>query len=207
MNILLSLAFCLYAAVAISTADPLILSPTNLTPSVDGRVVTLSWTDTSDNEFGFMVERSLVDTIWTVVVVLPSNAASYVDVAPLGSHVCYRVRAFNMAASDYSNAACIDTVPPPVFTTVPPAPTNVNLDKNMVLTWDPIPGAVGYHVLCAARPVDSLSPEKGGETVNVTLHINRIAYSTNPAWRASCGVIAWNQFGPSPLSNIAKVPQ
>ena len=59
----------------------------------------LSWTDTSDNEDGFKIERlvaGLVDATLTV----PANATSYTDSALVaGTVYCYRVQAFNSAGT------------------------------------------------------------------------------------------------------------
>src|SRR4030095_614612 len=67
----------------------------------------LTWTDTSNNEDGFKIERlvaGLVDATLTV----PVNATSYIDSALVaGTVYCYRLEAFNSAGdSDPSNQSC-----------------------------------------------------------------------------------------------------
>ena len=67
----------------------------------------LSWTDTSNNEDGFKIER-LIAGLVDATLTIPANASSYVDSALVaGTVYCYRVEAFNSAGgSDPSNQAC-----------------------------------------------------------------------------------------------------
>lgn len=81
--------------------------------------ITISWTDNSDNEDGFEVERRESGSeIWeTVIDSVPANATSWTNAAAEdatlapGVEYCYRVRAFRISGetkfySDYSDEAC-----------------------------------------------------------------------------------------------------
>jgi hypothetical protein len=79
---------------------------------------TLSWTDNSDNEDGFRVERRLDPMSsdgWTVLGTVASNVISFVDEPILqGQSFCWRVIAFNVAGDSLpSNEACgaVSTTP------------------------------------------------------------------------------------------------
>lgn len=93
-------------------------APSGLSASNGGfGVVNLSWTDNSNNENGFQVERRLGTGSFSQIFSSSSNVRTFQDsAAPTGSSVGYRVRAFNGAGSSaYSNTVQITTsgpVPP-----------------------------------------------------------------------------------------------
>ncbi len=76
----------------------------------------LSWSDNSDNESGFSIERNTkVDEIiidgFAEIATVGRDSTSYTDEGPfsMSSVYIYRVRAFNPAGySDYSNEASIN---------------------------------------------------------------------------------------------------
>ena len=89
--------------------------------------VNLNWTDNSNNEDGFNVERGPTATgPFTVVATVGPNITTVSGTLtndPGNTQYCYRVNAFNKAgASAYSNVACVTT---PAIVTVPPAPTTL----------------------------------------------------------------------------------
>ena len=71
----------------------------------------LSWSDNSDNEEGFEIQRMSPETGYLVVAIVGTNAISYADQSlAAGSTYCYRIRAFNAEAiSAYSNLGCATT--------------------------------------------------------------------------------------------------
>jgi hypothetical protein len=71
----------------------------------------LFWSDNSDNEEGFEIERMSPGSAFVTVAILGANASSYTDFTPAaGATYCYRIRAFNAEAiSDYSNLGCAIT--------------------------------------------------------------------------------------------------
>jgi len=87
-------------------------APSGLTATVTTENdVRLAWTDTSDNEKGFRIERKTGDAgTWTEIGVLGVNSRSFLDPAPgIGSH-SYRVSAYSTILSNnwyspYSNEA------------------------------------------------------------------------------------------------------
>jgi len=76
---------------------------------------TLNWTDNSDNEVEFKLERALcAPSTFAEVAVIPANTTSYTDttVPDIGTY-CYRVKAVNAADdSVWSNIGCKSIVPP-----------------------------------------------------------------------------------------------
>ena len=74
--------------------------------------LTLSWSDNSNNEDGFRIEKRTGTTgTYAEIAALGVNAASYTDVnLANGTTYCYRVRAYNAGgASGYSNEQCATT--------------------------------------------------------------------------------------------------
>ena len=103
-------------------------APTGLlvgTPTVSS--LTLSWTDNSDSETGFQIERSLTSGSGFVLIhTTAANVNSYVNTGLNdGIQYFYRVRATNLAGqSGYSNEASGTTVLAP-----PAAPSGLDRGK------------------------------------------------------------------------------
>jgi hypothetical protein len=77
-----------------------------------GLQVDLGWTDNSNNETSFKVERQPDGEItWTEIGLAPANATAYSDTGlAIATRYCYRVRASNSAGdSPYSNISCATT--------------------------------------------------------------------------------------------------
>ncbi len=96
----------------IATAPPLTppIAPTNLTAvATPSNSVNLAWTDNSNNEAGFELNRSTDGTTWALVINGEDDVPSYTDsgLAP-GATYYYRVRAINAAGnSPWSNTATV----------------------------------------------------------------------------------------------------
>jgi hypothetical protein len=91
-------------------SPPLDLSATALSSST----ISLTWTDTSDNEDGFHIERSSGScTAFTLVSTVNAGFHGYTDNGLNPSHTyCYRVRAYNgVGPSAYSKAYQASTSP------------------------------------------------------------------------------------------------
>ncbi|HLC31355.1 MAG TPA: pre-peptidase C-terminal domain-containing protein [Candidatus Nanoarchaeia archaeon] len=101
------------AVVSVTTAQETVpASPTNLVGAVDSPYqVSLSWTDGSTNEQGFMVERSLLSGSFSVIATVGANVQSYKDASvSAGSSYSYRVKSYNaVGASVYSNDVSVTT--------------------------------------------------------------------------------------------------
>jgi hypothetical protein len=118
--------------------------------------LTLSWTDRSNNEDGFRIERMVSGGVLTEIASVGANVTSYADVnLTSGLNYCYIVRAFNSAGiSDATNVACAVALdassgptpgnPPPVGTTTSPTPSNPtgtgSNDNVATLTNDSVDG-------------------------------------------------------------------
>ncbi|WP_340153006.1 reprolysin-like metallopeptidase [uncultured Marivirga sp.] len=128
-----SLDLCLLDVVA-----PEILAPTNLTANenVTG-TVELSWTDNSENETSFIIERSTDNNSnFQEFADVDSNTSTYSDTDIVGqTQYFYRVKAvLDIFSSDYSNDINITTQ-----LQVPPAPSTItasNLESgNVLIQW------------------------------------------------------------------------
>ena len=101
-----------------SAATTTIAAPSNLTAALGGTrrlpKITLKWTDNSNNEDNFVVERSVDNgTTWKVLTSsLTANTSSYTDksVVSGGKTYTYRIKATKGAhSSAYSNEASAAT--------------------------------------------------------------------------------------------------
>jgi hypothetical protein len=110
--------------------------PTNLTAgAASSSQINLAWTDNSDNEDGFRLERCTGTVIFCdtnpanfgQIAELPANSNSYNDTGlSASSTFSYRVRAFNGAGnSSYSNTAEATTNAEPPPPTVPNPPSSL----------------------------------------------------------------------------------
>jgi subtilisin family serine protease len=98
-------------AVEPSAATPL-YAPRNLSASAISKInVLLEWTDFSDTEDGFRVERQLGNGAFDEIATLGANVSSYNDFSVSSTtRYHYRVRAFNsLGYSPYSNTVSIRT--------------------------------------------------------------------------------------------------
>jgi len=105
-------------------ASLLLLLPLLLAVPTKAASFTLTWTDNSDNETGFKIERKLGTTgTFAEVGQVGVDINTFVNVPPDFQEYCYRVRAFNNAGdSPYSNEAC-GTEPAPIL--IPDAPSGL----------------------------------------------------------------------------------
>ena len=76
-------------------------APTGLTATkLSGGRITLTWTDSSNNETGFSIERSPDGQAYSQIATVAQNVSTYVDTSPGSTKfVFYRVRAFNLAGN------------------------------------------------------------------------------------------------------------
>lgn len=103
-----------YAALLEPVSEP--LAPSNLSAtSLSDVRIDLAWSDNSDNEDGFAIERSTEGISWAEIGRVERDITSYSD-ALLNAETTYsyRVRAFNSAGySAYSNSTSATTDPAP----------------------------------------------------------------------------------------------
>src|SRR5262249_31112607 len=96
-------------------------SPSNLIATASSTTqVTLSWTDNSNNEQGFIVQRSTDGgQTWSNVRTLGANVTTHVDkTVTAGRTYAYRVEAFNALGDSGSNIA-VASVSPAVVASSP----------------------------------------------------------------------------------------
>ena len=174
-----------------------------MTVSNGTSAITLTWTDNSSNETGFIIERQNADGSFSVVGNASANATTYNDSGLQGGTAYnYRVRATNNSGpSGYSNESSASTV-----NRAPIAPTNlaaIALSGNAVrLTWtDNSTNESAYRV---ERRTGSNGSWALIDTIsaNLTLYTDASA-SANTAY--SYRVTATNGAGSSPASNTASL--
>lgn len=120
------------STVAVSTSLP---SPTNLTATVSATSTTqinLTWTDNSDNENEFRLERKIGSSgTYAQIVSVATNTTAYANTDTSdGTIYYYRARACNaVACSSYSNEASVTTVlvAPTNLTCTPISSSQINL--------------------------------------------------------------------------------
>jgi Galactose oxidase-like, Early set domain/Fibronectin type III domain/Kelch motif len=91
-----------------TTASPLPQppsAPTGLAVTRQFAQFTLAWTDTSNNETGFVIQRSADGQVFSQIATVAANVKTYVDTSPgSAKFVYYRVHALNAAGnSAFSN--------------------------------------------------------------------------------------------------------
>ncbi|RYD38453.1 MAG: hypothetical protein EOP86_00845 [Verrucomicrobiaceae bacterium] len=85
-------------------------APTGLQATALGKGgISLTWTDRSNNENGFQVERQTGTAAWQVLTTLPANTIGFTDASTVKSTAySYRVRASNAAGfSSFSNLVSV----------------------------------------------------------------------------------------------------
>jgi hypothetical protein len=119
-------------AVAV-TRDKALVSPTTLSATAGGAEIEICWTDNSDNEAGFRIERATQDEDFALIDVVPSDATCYTDQGLTADiEYTYRVQAENhQETSQYSNEASAAAY------TVTALPPQLNSDKPFVVWPNP----------------------------------------------------------------------
>ncbi len=84
-------------------------APSDLIATIENPYIHLEWTDNSNNEDGFRIERKIGNGDYSEIYTVESNVTTYndhdIDLAT-GTEYTYRVRAYNsFGYSDYSNEA------------------------------------------------------------------------------------------------------
>ena len=109
-------ATAVFDNVALTTPAPP-STPINLSASGGTNQATLSWTDTSNNETGFKIERKLTaqpDTSFAQVGTAAANATSFTNTSLAAGNYSWRVRASGTPTdSGFSNVASATVIDPP----------------------------------------------------------------------------------------------
>jgi uncharacterized delta-60 repeat protein len=125
-----------YLAAAFKNQPPSAVPGALAARAVSPSRIDLSWTDASENEEGFEIERQRQDGSFEPRAQVGRNATAYSDtgLAAMRTYV-YRVRAVNLAGSSAYTAPASATTPP----SIPAAPshlaTQLLFDRKVRLTW------------------------------------------------------------------------
>jgi fibronectin type 3 domain-containing protein len=195
-------------ASATTAAETIPLAPANLTATASGGSrVNLVWSDRSDNENGFVIERSSdAGASWTPLTTLATDATSSSDTTVVpGTSYRYRVKATgNAGDSEYSNTATVTTpLPPPPPPALPAAPTGLSLSvlssSSIRLSWlDNSSNESGFII--------QRSTDGSRWTQIATVNANSTSYTSTGLQRRTryyYRVVAVNSAGNSPYSNVA----
>jgi carboxypeptidase T len=176
-------------------------APSGLTATpVSQTRMDLAWTDNSDDESGFKIERSPNGITWTQIITVGANITAYSNSGlTCGSTYYYRVRAYNAGGeSDYSNVVNATTVvcapaAPGDLTTSPASQTQINL------TWtDNSSNEDGFKI--ERSPNGTLWTPVYTTTTNVAAHSDTgLTCGSSYYYR----VRAYNAGGESDYSNVA----
>ncbi|MEM7351156.1 MAG: fibronectin type III domain-containing protein [Acidobacteriota bacterium] len=175
-------------------------APTDLTVIAEGPRPRLDWTDASDNESVFRIERRQAQT-FTLLTTVPADSTTFLDTsAEASTSYTYRVRAQNgVGNSDYSAEVEIETPEDQR----PEAPTNLRVaplsSTTARLTWqDNATDEDGFviEILLASGWIDLLSTLPADTT---KAEITGLTAGTKFSFR----VRAFSLFGDSATSNAA----
>jgi hypothetical protein len=148
------------------TVPPLLETPSGLTATFSDGVITVSWTDNSHNEDGFIVERltSNSNGFWEIAR-LASNTTTYEDTEfPYDETISYRVLAY--LGMEYSEPSNTDDVFVPVDLSAPSNLTAILTGSFVELSWDD--NSAGEEGFIIERDIDG----------NGYTEINRVATMT-----------------------------
>jgi PKD repeat protein len=131
-------------------------APTNLQASVvDGGEISLGWTDTASDEFGFRLERRASGASWLTAADLGADIVSFSDSGPAPSTTYqYRIFALNGAGdSAVSNMASVTTEPASNLT-LSSSKSKVKGSNRVALQWS---DASSTYTVLRGLPSQSLS--------------------------------------------------
>lgn len=190
-----------YSNIAIATTPESIpVAPSNLNATASELNILLTWTDNSNNETGFKLERSLHNAkVWTEIATLAANTTSHGDTGlEAGTSYDYRVRAYNLGGnSDYSLTATATTL------AIPNVPLYLSVNTlsstELTLSWtDDSSNETGFKIERSPNGVIFW-------TQIATVSANVITYSDTglePDTQYYYRIRAYNAAGNSDYSNI-----
>lgn len=185
--------------IAVAPVAPSLLN----TNPVNNTQINLSWTDNSNNEDGFKIERKTTasGTYSEIALVGPNVAAYNSSGLSGGIQYCYRVRSYNTAGnSTYSNESCNTTFPD-----VPNVPLNliastIQNPLSVELTWtDNSTNEAGFIIEKETLTDAFVVIDTVGENISFfqDLNVTNVSYNYR--------IKAYNITGSSAYSNVALV--
>jgi len=180
------------------------VAPTVLNSNpINNTQINLNWTDNSNNEDGFKIERkTTVSGTYSEIAQVGPNIAAYNSTSLAGgTQYCYRVRSYNTAGnSTYTNESCNTTFPD-----APSAPLNLvaSLIQNPLsveLTWtDNSTNEDGFIIEKETLTDAFVVIDTVGAGINIfqDLSVTNLTYNYR--------VKAYNVTGSSAYSNIGQV--
>ncbi|MBI5381039.1 MAG: N-acetylmuramoyl-L-alanine amidase [Opitutae bacterium] len=168
-------------------------TPTALTATGAAAAVALKWTDNSDNETGFRIERKIDGaTTWSTLATVATNITSYSDTTALGGRTyLYRVQAFNTTGNSplYSNEAAGATTPPPAL---------VLSDASQLF---PAARDWGQEISVTFLVADQAGTPVAGAIITGLDGIRNSAYSSAPAVTDAAGRLTYSSTVPEGQAN------
>lgn len=189
------------ASVAVPALPAVPDSPSGLGAALIASGVELAWTDNSENETGFVVERSVNGTAFAVLATVASDSTTLVDTtAPGGSTCTYRVCAVNtVGASAPSNSSSV-ALPAPLPLAASGLTASATSTSITVLWVDNATNESNYRLERSANGGSflfwSLLPANATSFVDTS-----VTQGSTYSYR----VVASNSAGNAPASNTATV--
>ncbi|MBC7914375.1 MAG: hypothetical protein H7Y07_09660, partial [Pyrinomonadaceae bacterium] len=154
----------------------------NITPTS----LTLSWTDNSDSEINFILERSTNGTSYVILDTLAANTTSFSD-SGLESNKTYYYRIKGITATEASAYAAltVKTITPPSAPAIPSSPSPANgaagIDVvNRNLTWTGSANTTSYKVYFGT---DTTNLAYKGDVTTGSYPITGLVENTTYFWR------------------------
>ncbi len=176
-------------------APPAVTAPSGLSATtISATQINLAWTDNSNNETGFKIERKTGTGAYAQIATVGANVTTYSNTTGLVANTTYtyRVRAYlgTTLNSAYCNEASATTLPPPPAapTLLSPASGATNQSLTPMLDWNDVSGAATYglQVSTVSSFASTLVNQTGlsASTYNVQAG-DGLAWNTNYYWRAN----------------------
>ncbi|KQT17511.1 pectate lyase [Chryseobacterium sp. Leaf404] len=154
--------------------------------------LTVNWSDNSNNETNFILERSPNGTAWTVIATLPANSTSYDETGLTpNTQYYYRVKAVNATDSSvYTSNASVTTPPvpsaPTKATTPTPANNNLSVDftnGNLLLKWTGSTNTTNFTVYFGTDPQNLSNVATVPYSATPSYQLSNLNTATNYYWR------------------------
>jgi hypothetical protein len=177
--------------------------PSDLTATTVSSVqINLAWTDNSDNETGFKIERRTGTGVFSQIGTVGANVTAYSNTGlTANTTYYYRIRSYNAAwNSNYSAEANATTLPKPPSVPVLKSPASGAAGMNLTprLAWNPSTGVTNNYsvqVSTVSNFSTTLVNESGVTDtwfdMNVTLEWNKTYYWRVNAVGPSGSMSAW----------------